>query len=164
MWGVDHKNIVSYWILHWLIWPLGLVVPPHPLCIKIVQYHLSWCYQNVTLQGCFGHPPHPYPHFYQENPRHRKWISILIQKLTFFVLLRSWFKMEWSNKNFNNSHGVTLKKWTNFFYIFGLISRHISMKKEVSCSSFIALVDFLLKIQNNWFNFQRFFWGLSNFY
>ena len=52
--------IVRLWVLHWLIWPLGLVVPLtpiHPPCIKVVQYYLSWCYQNVTLQGCFGQPP-----------------------------------------------------------------------------------------------------------
>ena len=91
----------------------------------------------------------------------------LIKKLTFFVLLRtfwSWFKMEWTNKHFNNAHSVTLKKWINFFYIFGLISGHLSRKKSVSCSSFMELVDFSLKIQNNWFNFRWFFWILSNFY
>ena len=114
----------------------------------------------------FWTTPHPYPHFYQEHPRHKKWISILTQKLTLFVLFRTfwcWIKTEWRNKYLNNSHSVSLNKWTNLFYIFFVISEHLSRKKAVSCSSFMALVDFSLKIQNNWFNFWRLFWGLSNF-
>ena len=117
----------------------------HTPCRKVVQYHLLWCYQNVTLQGCFGQPTHTYHHFYQEHSRHKKWISILTQKLIFFVLLRtfwSWFKMEWSNKHFNNSHSVTLKKWIKCFYIFGLIRKHLSRKKTISCSSFMAPIKY----------------------
>ena len=129
------------------------ISPLHPPCRKVVQYHLSWCYQNVTLQGCFGQPPHPCPHFYQENPRHKKWISILTQNLTFFVLLRkfwSWFKMEWRNNNFNNFHSVTLKKWIKCFYIFGLISRHLSRKKAISCSSFMVPIKYSSIMLHYW--------------
>ena len=37
--------------------------PPTPPCRKVVQYHLSRCYQNFNLQGCFGKPPPSIPSF-----------------------------------------------------------------------------------------------------
>ena len=92
--------IVRLWVLHCLIWTLGLVVPPTPPTSPL--HNGSTIPLIMVLPKChptrlFWTAPHPYPHFYQEHPRHKKWISILTQKLTLFVLLRkfwSWFKTE----------------------------------------------------------------------
>ena len=134
MWGVDHKNIVSHLVLHWMIWPLGLVVPPPPYT-PLAERWYNTTYHGATKMSPYkvvlDNPP-AIPSFLPKTSKAQEaWISILTQKITLFVLLRtfwSWFKMEWSNKHFNNSHSVALKKWTNFFYLFFLISGNDRVK------------------------------------